>query len=207
MHCIDAEFYPLEDRKKKPEFIKIGAIALSVLILALLIFRIYGWWKEEKASRCLVLVNEWNSVEAADFTPRLREAENGFYLDKACIKDFKTMLKNCRAQGCETELAAAYKSRENQEELGRSEFELGLAFEISSGDTDSEKWLEENSWRYGFILRYPQDKEGYTGVSYNPRHYRFVGKAPAAQIHEMGLCLEEYIEMFYSTQAVVKTIK
>jgi D-alanyl-D-alanine carboxypeptidase len=52
----------------------------------------------------------------------------------------------------------------------------------------------ENSWRYGFILRYPSSKSEATGIIYEPWHYRYVGKATAKAVYESGLCLEEYFE-------------
>lgn len=61
-------------------------------------------------------------------------------------------------------------------------------------DTKEAKWLEENAWKYGFILRYPEDSTHITGVMYEPWHYRYVGKEVAKDIHESGLCLEAYLE-------------
>ena len=87
---------------------------------------------------------------------------------------------------------------------GTSEHELGLAVDIVDGtytnldkaqeQTATQKWLMENSWRYGFILRYPNEKSAVTGIIYEPWHYRYVGKTTAKDIYESGLCLEEYLE-------------
>ena len=74
----------------------------------------------------------------------------------------------------------------------------------SQADTPTQKWLLENSWRYGFILRYPADGESVTGVIYEPWHYRYVGPDAARQISQLGLTLEEYISMFYSEEAKIK---
>ena len=51
----------------------------------------------------------------------------------------------------------------------------------------------ENSWKYGFILRYPLDKSHLTGIIYEPWHYRYVGLEAAREMHDRGLCLEEYL--------------
>ena len=48
---------------------------------------------------------------------------------------------------------------------------------------------------YGFILRYPQGKQEITGTSYEPWHYRYVGKVHTKRINELGICLEEYVKM------------
>ena len=86
---------------------------------------------------------------------------------------------------------------------GTSEHNLGLAADIVAKDyqllddkqaeTPEAKWLKENCWRYGFILRYPTDKTGETGIIFEPWHYRYVGKEAAREIMEQGICLEEYL--------------
>ena len=53
-------------------------------------------------------------------------------------------------------------------------------------------WLLENSWRFGFILRFPEGKEELTGYQFEPWHYRYVGRAAARVCHENGWTLEEY---------------
>ena len=59
----------------------------------------------------------------------------------------------------------------------------------------TQQWLMENSWRYGWILRYPNEKSEITGIIYEPWHYRYVGRTVAAEIHGLGLCLEEYLNL------------
>jgi hypothetical protein len=56
------------------------------------------------------------------------------------------------------------------------------------------KWLKENAHKYGFILRFPEDKTGVTGYSYESWHYRYVGVEHAKEIHKKGITLEEYLE-------------
>ena len=63
-------------------------------------------------------------------------------------------------------------------------------------NTAVQKWLLENSWRYGFILRYPTDQTDVTGIVYEPWHYRYVGKEYAQDIYKKGLCLEQYLEQW-----------
>ncbi len=55
-------------------------------------------------------------------------------------------------------------------------------------------WINENCWKYGFIVRYPSDKTDLTGILYEPWHFRYVGLPHAATIREKGFCLEEYID-------------
>ncbi len=87
---------------------------------------------------------------------------------------------------------------------GTSEHELGLALDIvdinyqnlteKQETMPAQQWLMENSWKYGFILRYPNEKSEITGIIYEPWHYRYVGTELAKEIHDSGLCLEEYLQ-------------
>lgn len=87
---------------------------------------------------------------------------------------------------------------------GTSEHQLGLAVDIvstknqrldrSQENTVEQQWLIQNSWKYGFVLRYPTNKNSITGVGYEPWHYRYVGKKHAKKINELGVCLEEYVK-------------
>jgi D-alanyl-D-alanine carboxypeptidase len=76
---------------------------------------------------------------------------------------------------------------------GTSEHQLGIAADISGAVYAIYPWLQEHSWEYGFILRYPPDKTAITGISGEEWHYRYVGKEAAAEIHARGLTLEEYV--------------
>ena len=86
---------------------------------------------------------------------------------------------------------------------GTSEHHTGLAVDIVALDyqlldenqenTPEQQWLMENAWLYGWILRYPTEKSDLTGISYEPWHYRYVGKEIAKEIHDAGICLEEYL--------------
>ena len=60
--------------------------------------------------------------------------------------------------------------------------------------TEEARWLKENCWKYGFILRYPTDKTEETGIIFEPWHYRYVGEKAAKEIMEQGICLEEYLD-------------
>ena len=80
---------------------------------------------------------------------------------------------------------------------GFSEHQTGLVSDINQIDnsfenTDAFRWLQQNAYKYGFILRFPKDKEDITGYQYEPWHYRYVGKEVAKQINEESLTLEEY---------------
>ena len=88
---------------------------------------------------------------------------------------------------------------------GTSEHHTGLAvdFSIYNADTgDSAEydgtgeyaWIEENAWQYGFVKRYSEGKEEWTGIWDEPWHFRYVGLPHAGLITEENFCLEEYVE-------------
>lgn len=107
--------------------------------------------------------------------------------------------------------AAGYSREEALREAGRwvavpgtSEHQTGMAVDIvalsyqllnrSQEDTAEQRWLTEHCWEYGFILRYPEEKCGITGIGYEPWHYRYVGREAASAMRERGLCLEEFLQ-------------
>ncbi len=73
---------------------------------------------------------------------------------------------------------------------------IGGAVDDVFETTEAFTWLKENSWKYGFIMRYPEDKENITGYMYESWHYRFVGLEVASIMHQTGICYEEYLEIF-----------
>ena len=90
---------------------------------------------------------------------------------------------------------------------GTSEHQTGLAVDIISSsyrllnekqaNTAEQKWLMQNCWKYGFVLRYPVGKTAETGIIYEPWHYRYVGPEVAKYLMETGLCLEELLDPEY----------
>ena len=83
---------------------------------------------------------------------------------------------------------------------GFSEHQTGLAVDVYNGKIDFNnfektkefKWMQKNAYKYGFILRFPKDKEKLTGYQYESWHYRYVGRKIAKYIHDHNLSLEEY---------------
>lgn len=101
---------------------------------------------------------------------------------------------------------------------GESEHNAGLAMDIMSVEytsmddagfenTEAFAWLDKHAAEYGFILRYPKDKEDVTDIIYEPWHYRFVGIYYANEIKKSGLCLEEYFEERGWTDSDGKAVK
>ena len=109
----------------------------------------------------------------------------------------------------EFQVFSAWRSREEQAHIyryrrrdgyvalpGCSEHESGLAIDIEAAVEDIDRlhldWLEKNSWRYGYIQRYPAGRERITGISFEPWHFRYVGEALAAVLFQSKWTLEEY---------------
>lgn len=104
--------------------------------------------------------------------------------------------------------AALQKTYEYTMPPGQSEHETGLALDIlcstntimdeSQKSEPGNKWLVQHCHEYGFILRYPENKEGITGISYEPWHFRYVGKDAAAYLTQKGWTLEEFYQALES---------
>lgn len=170
-----------------------------------------------------ILANIDNSI--GDYTPELVEIENGRKFDKRAASALKSFIAEARAQGLSVFLSSTYRGKYSQKMLydrkveqygeeeaktivlppGTSEHQTGLAADITDvyydfktkdlENTETFKWLNEHCQDYGFILRYPKDKEDITKVIYEPWHFRYVGIAAAKYIKEHNLCLEEFLEL------------
>ena len=97
-----------------------------------------------------------------------------------------------------TEDEAKANAEKRIEPAGCSENGAGLSVDIVSASagfssTDEYKWLVNNAHKYGFVLRYPEDKTDVTGIIYQPWHWRYVGIEVANEMKSNNLCLEEYL--------------
>ena len=91
---------------------------------------------------------------------------------------------------------------------GYSEHNCGLAADLNSPEhtgldegfenTTAFRWLCEHAVEYGFILRYPKGAEDKTEITYEPWHWRYVGRENAAKISASGLCFEDYIAQLHA---------
>ncbi len=131
---------------------------------------------------------------------------------------FEKMRVDAQAEGLNLYISSGFRSYEYQAQLyqryadrdgyekadtysaraGYSEHQTGLAFDLNTIDdsfanTPEGKWVAENCWKYGFILRYPKGKEAQTGYQYEPWHLRYLGEDMAKKVYDSGLCLEEYL--------------
>lgn len=101
------------------------------------------------------------------------------------------------SQGYSEEQAAA-ETQKKTLPAGCSEHNAGLCMDIVSASSDfvntkEFQWLCDNAMNYGFVLRYPENKQEITGVNYQPWHWRFVGVEAAKEMAQNNQCLEEYL--------------
>lgn len=82
---------------------------------------------------------------------------------------------------------------------GRSEHNTGFSADFNIAEDSFEStpmftWMQEHAAEYGFVLRFPKDKQDITGIVYESWHYRFVGINTAKEMNRLNMCLEEYVE-------------
>ena len=107
-------------------------------------------------------------------------------------EDYQRSLYNRKVKSKGLAHADVYSAR-----AGHSEHQTGLAMDIGFTETSFERtaefaWLQNHAHEYGYIMRYPKNKEWITGYAYEPWHYRFVGTDVAKIIHDEGITFEEY---------------
>lgn len=148
-------------------------------------------------------------------------ARSGMQLVREAKEAFETLAENAKEDNMTIIAMSSYRSYDYQVDLynryvetdgkeaadtysaraGFSEHQTGLAVDIYNGDlpytsfeeTEEFEWMQENAYKYGFILRFPEDKTDITGYEYESWHYRYVGKEVAKYIHDNNSTLEEYI--------------
>ena len=146
------------------------------------------------------------------------------YLDRDTYEAYTKMADQMMSEGIDVWITSAYRSYDSQVNIynrylaidpqevvdtysarpGFSDHQTGRVVDLiePGGDlgsfeyTDAKAWLDEHAYEYGFILRYPEDKEDITGYMYESWHYRYVGKEVAKYIHDTGITFDEYYAYF-----------
>ncbi len=131
----------------------------------------------------------------------LPNVESGYRTQEKQEEIYYSRIREYMAQGW-SEAGARAETEKWVSIPGTSEHQLGIAVDISGAVYAIYGWLQENSWQFGFILRYPPDKTDITGVSGEEWHYRYVGIEAATEIHERGITLEEYLAESEESKAV-----
>jgi len=159
-------------------------------------------------SKKYILANKWVPLPK-DYNPGL---------DAVTQQQMATMLADMKKEGINIKIVSGFRSYDLQESIynkyvkddglenasrysaraGYSEHQTGLTLDIgklheSFADTKAFSWLQQHANEYGFIMRYPLEKEGITGYMFEPWHYRFLGVELATAVKKTNLTLEEFI--------------
>lgn len=147
-------------------------------------------------------------------------AKSGIYLVREAKDKLEIMLNDSVKENLKIRVSSAYRSYTYQVNLynryvrsdgvaladtysarpGYSEHQSGLVVDLSRNfesfdtfeNTDEYKWMVANSYKYGFILRYPKGKEKITTYTFESWHYRYIGVELAKKVHDSGLTFDEY---------------
>lgn len=179
------------------------------------------WYVDNKeaylSNEYSVLVNKYNYLSTSFQVSDLVSISDwyayaGHKTRSEVYNNYITMWKAAKLEGLTILVTSSYRTYEEQSEQydtygddlaskpGSSEHQTGLALDVSTYNTDGSVfkdtkeyvWLIENSYKYGFILRYPEGKEDITGYNYEPWHYRYLGVELATKVHDSGLTFDEY---------------
>lgn len=177
--------------------------------------------KIENTEDEIILVNKYNYLPN-DYVPKnLVDIENGKQATEATAKAFEEMKENAAIEGLSINVVSAYRSIDYQKNLykqyvkrdgkelvdtysaraGYSEHHTGRALDIAAedmdmnnfGNTQEYKWVAENCWKYGFIIRYTEENKNITGYQSEPWHITYVGTDISGVMHNQNISsLEEY---------------
>ncbi|PFO82752.1 VanY-A/VanY-F/VanY-M family D-Ala-D-Ala carboxypeptidase [Bacillus cereus] len=134
-------------------------------------------------------------VEAAE-----KEGVHHFLISSG-YRDFKEQRNLYEKMGSDYALPAGY-----------SEHNLGLSLDVGSTQMKMEKapegkWIEDNVWKYGFVLRYPKNKSNITGIQYEPWHIRYVGLPHSAIMQKKKFTLEEYLDFLKEKKEISTNVE
>ena len=182
----------------------------------------------DTSKRELMIVNKYNALDS-NYVPVLYNLSSTYgsgKLESTAHGAFINMCDAARLDNIKLWSVSAYRSYSTQESIynsyvkrngqekadtfsarpGHSEHQTGLAVDINTAsssanfqNTEEYQWLINNSYKYGFILRYPDKKNHITGYKYEPWHYRYVGIDVATKIFLEDITFEEYIVKYLSS--------
>ncbi|MDF9451709.1 M15 family metallopeptidase [Bacillus toyonensis] len=146
-------------------------------------------------------------------------------LSKDIVKKFLNVIDAAGKEGVNYFLiSSGYRDFQEQRQLyeemgsdyalppGYSEHNLGLSLDVGSTQDKMEKapegkWIEENVWKHGFVLRYPKNKSNITGIQYEPWHIRYVGLPHSAIMQEKKFTLEEYLDFLKEKKEISTNVE
>ena len=147
-----------------------------------------------------ILVNKENKIKDSFYKYlELVEIDNNIKVEKETYENYLKLKEYLKENNIEISINKAYIDREIEE----SEFNTALALSIEM-DSNYYNELHNILHKFGFILRYPKEKENITGYEYNPTHIRYVGNVISKIIYENSWTLEEYLNEFSGVIVVNK---
>lgn len=167
----------------------------------------------------LLLINKNHTLES-NFEPDLVNHGEGLTLSRGVYEKFTDLEEGLSKTGLAgIHVISTYRTREEQTEAyaedqvttappGASEHEAGIAIDVCTTgyaglafiNSETGVWVNENSWKYGFIIRYQKYKDSITGIPFEPWHLRYVGVPHAKIIYEKDFVFEEYLDFLKSEQ-------
>lgn len=142
-------------------------------------------------------VSMWNAAKAEGFTLIV----NSSYRDFASQERVYNNIKASSGQKEADKVAARPGHSEHQTGLAIDVFEIGNQTTSTFKDSPAYTWLKNNAHLFGFIERYPEDKEYLTGYSFESWHWRYVGEEVAKIIHDENITFDEYYAYYIENQA------
>ena len=147
-----------------------------------------------------ILVNKENKIKDSFYKYlELVEIDNNLKVEKETYENYLKLKEYLKENNIEISINKAYIDRE----IEKSEFNTALALSIEI-DSNYYNELHNILHKFGFILRYPKEKENITGYEYNPTHIRYVGNVISKIIYENSWTLEEYLNEFSGVIVVNK---
>ena len=170
----------------------------------------------------IYLPNDYIPTDLVKINPKYTVSDK--YLTKEANNSLEKMVNDLKKDNLNLRVISAYRSYSYQENLynqyvlkdgtfkadtysarpGYSEHQTGLVIDVDNIKTDYEHfheteeyiWMKNNSYKYGYILRYPKGKENITTYQYESWHYRYVGIETATYIHQNNISFDEYYAIF-----------
>ena len=170
----------------------------------------YNYLDKDYVPKNLEKISTVYALSNMKLVENAKEAYEEMAKDASKSKLKLVILSSYRSYDYQVDLYNRYAKKDGKEKAdtysgtpGFSEHQTGLAFDIYNGKTTYTKfestkefdWMQENAYKYGFILRFPKGKELETGYQYESWHYRYVGKDIAKEIYDKDICFEEYMAM------------
>lgn len=220
---IDSPYFKIENTSRYQSYFDINLYTIDEIVIYVNIGIDKEFYTNIKnvdmSKNYLMLVNKYNKLEE-NYVPELVDIDNIYGKGKMqanAYNYFTEMCDSAREENITLKSVSAYRSYNTQKNLyntyskkgnadsysarpGHSEHQTGLAVDINVASSSSHfektkeyEWLINNSYKYGFILRYPNNKTFITGYKYEPWHFRYIGIEASTKIYESQITFEEYL--------------